>query len=194
MTPGGRPAASQQPHDVVGAQHRARRRLPDDGVAHQRRRGRQVAGNRREVERRDRVDEALERPVLELVPHRVRADRLLRVAAPARKDGLKRQKSISSDAASISAWNAVFDCPSIVAALSVARHVVVSSSAAARRTPPRDPRHDQRPTRGVASAAAAIACCTCCSARPRASRPARDGGRAASPPARRVPCGSRSRR
>ena len=32
---------------------------------------------------------------------------------------LKRQKSIISDAASISAWNAVFDCPSIVAAFSV---------------------------------------------------------------------------
>ena len=47
---------------------------------------------------------------------------------------MKRQKSISSDAASISAWNTVFDCPSIVAALSVARQVVVSSSAARRNT------------------------------------------------------------
>ena len=43
---------------------------------------------------------------------------------------LKRQKSIISEAASISAWNAVFDWPSIVAALIVGRHVVASSSAA----------------------------------------------------------------
>jgi hypothetical protein len=47
---------------------------------------------------------------------------------------LKRQKSINSQAESISAWNAVFDCPSIVAAFNVARHVVVSSSAARRNT------------------------------------------------------------
>src|SRR5690349_8695159 len=43
---------------------------------------------------------------------------------------LKRQKSIISHAESISAWKTVFDWPSIVAALSVARHVVASSSAA----------------------------------------------------------------
>ena len=35
--------------------------------------------DRREVERRDRVDEPLERPVLQSVPHRVAADRLLLV-------------------------------------------------------------------------------------------------------------------
>ncbi len=45
-----------------------RRRLPDHRVAHQRRRGRQVAGDRGEVERRDRVDEALERAVVGAVP------------------------------------------------------------------------------------------------------------------------------
>ena len=44
------------------------RRLPHDRVAHQRRRGRQVAGDRGEVERRDRVDEALERAVVGAVP------------------------------------------------------------------------------------------------------------------------------
>ena len=64
---------------VVAAQHRGRRRLPDDGVAHQRRRGRQVAADRGEVERRDRVDEAFERAVLHLVPHAGAADRLLAV-------------------------------------------------------------------------------------------------------------------
>ena len=61
------------------AQHRARRRLPDHRVAHQRGRRRKVAGNRGEVERRHRVDEALERPVLHAVPHDVAADRLLLV-------------------------------------------------------------------------------------------------------------------
>ena len=43
---------------------------------------------------------------------------------------MNRQKSIVSHAASISAWNAVLDWPSIVAAFRVDRQVVVSSSAA----------------------------------------------------------------
>ena len=68
---------SQQRHHVVRREHRARRRLPDDGVAHQRRCGGQVGGDRGEVERRDGVDEPFERAVLELVPHRVIAGRLL---------------------------------------------------------------------------------------------------------------------
>ena len=62
---------------VVAAQHRGRRRLPDDGVAHQRRRGGQVAADRREVERRDGVDEPFEVAVLHLVPHAGAAHRLL---------------------------------------------------------------------------------------------------------------------
>ena len=45
---------------------------------------------------------------------------------------LKRQKSISSQAASISAWNAVFDWPSMVAALIRWRHGPASRSAALR--------------------------------------------------------------
>ena len=69
----------EQLQDVVSAQHRARCRLPDHRVAHQRRRGRKVAGNRREVEGRHRVDEALERSILHAVPHHVAADRLLLV-------------------------------------------------------------------------------------------------------------------
>src|ERR671929_140967 len=48
------------------------------------------------------------------------------------KAGLKRQKSVSSQAASISAWWTVFDWLSIVAALTVARHGPASSSAARR--------------------------------------------------------------
>ena len=69
----------EQAIDVVGAEHGARRRLPDDGAAHQRRRRRQVAADGGEVERRDRVDESLEAAIVELVPHRVVGDRLLAV-------------------------------------------------------------------------------------------------------------------
>ena len=47
---------------------------------------------------------------------------------------MKRRKSIVSQAASISAWCAVFDWLSIVAALSVERHGPASSSAARRNT------------------------------------------------------------
>jgi hypothetical protein len=47
---------------------------------------------------------------------------------------LKRQKSITSQAASISAWYAVFDWFSIVAATSVERQGPASSSAARRKT------------------------------------------------------------
>ncbi len=79
MTPGGSPAASSSFEDVVGAQHRTRCGLPDDRVAHQRRCRGKVAGDRGEVEWRDRVDETLERPVLHAVPHGVAADRLLLV-------------------------------------------------------------------------------------------------------------------
>ncbi len=52
-------------------------RFPDNRVAKQRRRRREVAANRREVERRHGVDEALERAVLHLVPDAGTADRLL---------------------------------------------------------------------------------------------------------------------
>src|SRR5438132_149663 len=51
-----------------------------------------------------------------------------------RYSALKRRKSTTSQAASISAWCAVFDWPSIVAALSVDRHGPDSSSAARRKT------------------------------------------------------------
>ena len=64
---------------VVAAQHRRRCRLPDHGVPHQRRRGGQVAADGGEVERSDRVDEALERAILHRVPHAGAADRLLAV-------------------------------------------------------------------------------------------------------------------
>src|SRR6266513_1800265 len=47
---------------------------------------------------------------------------------------LKRKKSISSHAASISAWCAVFDWPSIVAPLTIGRYRVASRSAALRNT------------------------------------------------------------
>ena len=67
----------QQLHQVVRREHRACRRLPHDGVAHERGRGRQVGGNRREVERRDGVDESFERAVVQLIPRPALAQRLL---------------------------------------------------------------------------------------------------------------------
>src|SRR3954470_12116169 len=73
---------------------------------------------------------------------------------------LKRKKSIASHAASISAWCAVFDWPSIVAARSVSRHGPESSSAARRNTAARSS-HGQRDQSSQAVAAASIACCTC---------------------------------
>ena len=69
----------EQLHDVVRAQHRARCRLPHDRAAHQRRGGRQVAADRREVERRDRVHEPFEPAIVGLIPHAVSADRLLSI-------------------------------------------------------------------------------------------------------------------
>src|SRR5690606_13363319 len=73
------PGRLQEPHDVVVAEDRGVRRLPDRDVPHDRRRGRQVAPDRREVERADGVDEALEWPVIQAVPHPGRRVRLLRV-------------------------------------------------------------------------------------------------------------------
>ena len=69
---------------------------------------------------------------------------------------LKRKKSITSQAASISAWCAVFDWPSIVAAFRVLRHGPESSSAARSRTAARSS-HGVRDQSCQASAAALIA-------------------------------------
>ena len=65
-------------HHVVRAQHRGACGFPQDGVPHQGRRAGEVAANRREVERRHRVDEAFEGPVFHLVPDGMRAVGLLR--------------------------------------------------------------------------------------------------------------------
>jgi hypothetical protein len=131
MTPGGSPppraTSSGSARRTAGSAPASRHH-----VAHQRRRGRQVARDRGEVERRDRVDEALERPVVAAVPHPARSIGCSRRICSA-KCTLKRQKSMSSQAESISAWNAVFDCPSIVAALRVSRHGPASRSAALRK-------------------------------------------------------------
>ena len=62
------PGLLEQLHGQRRGELLGRRGLPDDRVAHQGRRGRQVAGDRGEVERRDRVDEALERAVVGAVP------------------------------------------------------------------------------------------------------------------------------
>ncbi len=69
---------------------------------------------------------------------------------------LNRQKSISSQAASISAWKAVFDCPSMVAALIRWRHGPASRSAALRMTAQRSSNGIERHI-GAASPAALIA-------------------------------------
>ena len=106
----------EQAHDEVRGELLGVRRLPHHGVAEQRGRGRQVAGDRGEVERRDREHEALERAVLQPVPAAGDRRGLLGEQAPA-KCTLNRQKSISSQAASISAWNGDLDWPRIVDAL-----------------------------------------------------------------------------
>jgi hypothetical protein len=72
---------------------------------------------------------------------------------------LKRQKSASSQAASISDWCTVFDCPSIVAALIVERQVVESISAARRKTAARSSQGQLAHSRRAA-AAASMAFCT----------------------------------
>jgi hypothetical protein len=58
-----------------------RRRFPHDGVAHQRRRARQVGGDGSEIEGRHRIDKTFERPVVDLVPHAGGRDRLFRLQA-----------------------------------------------------------------------------------------------------------------
>ena len=64
----GKPGLLQHTHVVVRRERSGRRRLPHDRAAHERRRGGQVAADAAEVERADREDEALERPVLHPVP------------------------------------------------------------------------------------------------------------------------------
>ena len=75
---------------------------------------------------------------------------------------LNRQKSISSQAASISAWYTDLDWPAIVAALIVARHAPLSRSAALRKIAARSSKDIARHP-GAAAAAAAIASTTSCS-------------------------------
>jgi hypothetical protein len=67
----------EEPHREVRGELLGRRGLPHHGVAHQRGRRGQVAGDRGEVERGDRVHEAFERAVVEAVPHARRGERLL---------------------------------------------------------------------------------------------------------------------
>ena len=73
------PGRLEELQQEVGAVGGGRGRLPDDGVPHQRGGGREVAGDRGEVERRDGEDETLERAVLHPVPDAGRGDRLLGV-------------------------------------------------------------------------------------------------------------------
>ena len=75
----GQPRLLQQPHVVVGGERCGRRGLPHDRAAHQRGGGGEVSADAREVERADREDEALERPVLHPVPDAGGRVRLLRI-------------------------------------------------------------------------------------------------------------------
>ena len=75
--PGRQPGRLEQAHRVVRGQLLGRRRLPHHHVAEQGGRGRQVAGDRGEVERGDGQHEALERAVLHPVPYAGRGFRLL---------------------------------------------------------------------------------------------------------------------
>jgi hypothetical protein len=73
---------------------------------------------------------------------------------------LKRQKSISSHAASISDWNTVFAWPSIVAALTVGLQLVARSSAALSRIAARSSNaHDDHSRRAAMAALMAIWTC-----------------------------------
>ena len=76
--PGRQSGGLEQLHGQIGRQRLGDRRLPHHGVAHQRRRRRQIAGDRGEVERCDRIDEAVQRAVVAAVPFPRAADRLLR--------------------------------------------------------------------------------------------------------------------
>ena len=68
------------------------------------------------------------------------------------KATLKRRKSTSSQAASISAWNTVLLWPSMVAAFSVSRHGPASRSAARSRTAARSSKDSSRQAGAAASA------------------------------------------
>jgi hypothetical protein len=66
---GRQPGRFEQLHRHVRGRGLRRRCFPQHRVAHQGRRGRQVAGNRGEIERGNRVDEALERTEVDPVLH-----------------------------------------------------------------------------------------------------------------------------
>ena len=153
ITPGGRPAASSSRIMKCAANCWVGDGFQTTVLPISAGRGGQVAGDRGEVERRDRVDEALERAVVDPVPDARRATPAARPGSAAAKCTLKRQKSISSQAASISAWCAVLVWPSIVAALSVCRHGPASRSAALRKTAARSSKDSSRQA-GAASFAA----------------------------------------
>src|SRR5215218_5903015 len=78
------------------------------------------------------------------------------------KSTLKRQKSMSSQAESISAWIAVFDCPSMVAPLSVERHGPASRSAALSRIAARSSKENARHAGAAAVAASTAARASSC--------------------------------
>src|SRR5438270_431133 len=73
----GKSRCFEQLDDHMCRKELCRSRLPNDGVAHDRGRRRQIAGDRREVERRDRENESFERAVVHAVPVAGWGDRLV---------------------------------------------------------------------------------------------------------------------
>jgi hypothetical protein len=113
------PCLLEEAHRVGGGERGRRCRLPDDRVPHQRGRAGQVPTDRREVERAHGEDEALERPVLHAVPDAGGGAGLLGID-PGDVVDVEAEEIDQLAAASISAWCAVFDWLSIVAATIVA--------------------------------------------------------------------------
>ncbi len=96
---------------MIGCQRLGDRR-PQTGVAHQSWGGRQIAAIEVKANRRDRVDETVQRAVVDCsIPA---TDRLLLQNLSRAKAMLNRQKSISSQTASISAWYTDLDWSSMV--------------------------------------------------------------------------------
>ena len=80
------PGLLEELHREMGSEGLRLRGLPDDDIAQERADTRQISGDRRKVERRDRVDEALQRTVVRAVPHARGADRLLGQDLPGELD------------------------------------------------------------------------------------------------------------
>ena len=71
------PCRFEQFHDVIVAEDRRARGFPDNGIAHLRRRRREIGPDRCEIERRNGINEAFQGPVIHAIPHERRTHRLV---------------------------------------------------------------------------------------------------------------------